>query len=153
MAALHRQALASVADNETLNDPSQMMQNLVANADVADDMRTGLLSPTTWMGSDVSVAVRSSATGEDHGRDASFAGMNRTLTNVTGDDDLVSGRPGLRDVVIRPACPGHPASRGFTGEHAMAVVVQQMIASERSGVPFTADPNTGQREHVVVEAA
>ena len=33
----------------------------------------------------------------------------------------------------------------------MAVVVQQMIASERSGVAFTADPTTDATDRVVVE--
>ncbi len=35
----------------------------------------------------------------------------------------------------------------------MAVVVQQMIASERSGVAFTTDPSTGEQQHIVIEAA
>jgi pyruvate,water dikinase len=35
----------------------------------------------------------------------------------------------------------------------MAVVVQQMIASEQSGVAFTTDPSTGEQDHLVIEAA
>ncbi len=152
LAALHRQALERVADNDTLNRLSQKMQDLVAKAGVTDDVRAGLLSAYRRMGSEVSVAVRSSATGED-GRDASFAGMNRTLTNVVGDDDLVEAVRDCWMSLFGPRVLAYRASRGFTGEPAMAVVVQQMIASERSGVAFTADPSTGERGHVVVEAA
>ena len=35
----------------------------------------------------------------------------------------------------------------------MAVVVQAMLASERSGVCFTVDPSTGDRNHIVIEGA
>lgn len=35
----------------------------------------------------------------------------------------------------------------------MAVVVQQMVASDKAGVAFTADPSTGARDRVVIEAA
>ncbi len=45
------------------------------------------------------------------------------------------------------------ASQGLTEEPAIAVVVQQLVASERAGVLFTADPSTGDRSRIVVEGA
>ena len=56
-------------------------------------------------------------------------------------------------LVVQPRVITYRASRKFTADPAMAVVVQQMINSEQSGVAFTADPNTGARDRVVVEAA
>lgn len=88
LAALHREALASVDDGARLSELCGRMQHLVAKAGVGEDVRGQLLSAYRRLGADCVVAVRSSATGED-GRDASFAGMNRTLTNVTGDDAVV----------------------------------------------------------------
>ena len=44
-------------------------------------------------------------------------------------------------------------SRGMPAEMPVAVVVQRMIASKKSGVMFTADPATGESDHVVIEAA
>ena len=41
----------------------------------------------------------------------------------------------------------------MTAEPAIAVVVQEMIPSERSGVMFTLDPSTGETDHIVIEAA
>ena len=41
----------------------------------------------------------------------------------------------------------------MTAEPAIAVVVQRMVNSERSGVMFTADPATGDRSHIVIDAA
>jgi len=45
------------------------------------------------------------------------------------------------------------ATRGVDVEPAIAVVVQQMADSERSGVMFSVDPATGNRDHVVIEGA
>ena len=45
------------------------------------------------------------------------------------------------------------AGRGFTEEPAIAVVVQRMVQPDTAGVMFTADPSTGSRDHLVIEAA
>ncbi|MGZ3442544.1 MAG: phosphoenolpyruvate synthase, partial [Polyangia bacterium] len=104
------------------------------------------------LGANTSVAVRSSATMED-AAGSSFAGMNESFTNIVGDDALV-------DAVVRcwmsawaERVLAYRSSRGLDDEPAIAVVVQRMVASERSGVLFTADPTTGDRERIVIEAA
>ena len=43
--------------------------------------------------------------------------------------------------------------KSLTAEPAIAVVVQEMVPSERSGVMFTVDPSTGETDHIVIEAA
>ena len=45
------------------------------------------------------------------------------------------------------------AERGLTDEPAIAVVVQHLVEAERAGVMFTADPATGDRTRLVIEAA
>ena len=82
--------------------------------------------------------MRSSATGED-GADASFAGMNATFTNVCGEQELIDAVQRCWASLFSPRVVTHRASRKFTTDPAMAVVVQVMIASERAGVAFTAD--------------
>ncbi|OBJ05569.1 phosphoenolpyruvate synthase [Mycobacterium alsense] len=152
LASLHREALAQVDDGARLSELCRRMQSLVFAAGVSVEVRDQLLSSYHRLGADCVVAVRSSATGED-GRDASFAGMNRTLTNVTGDDALIEAVKQCWASLFSPRVLTYRATRGFTADPAMAVVVQQMIASERSGVAFTSDPSTGDPSHVVIEAA
>ena len=152
LAALHREGLTKVDDSARLSELCQRMRNLVAQAGVSDDVRDQLLASYHALGSNCVVAVRSSATGED-GRDASFAGMNQTLTNVTGDNGLLEAVKECWASLFTPRVITYRATRGFTADPAMAVVVQQMIASERSGVAFTTDPSTGEPEHIVIEAA
>ncbi|MDX1886004.1 phosphoenolpyruvate synthase [Mycolicibacterium sp. 120270] len=152
LSALHREALDNFADTGRLTELCERMQGLVHKAGVDDAIQRLILSAYHRLGDGAVVAVRSSATGED-GADASFAGMNATITNVSGDD-------GLLDAVLRcwmslfsPRVITYRASRGFTSDPAMAVVVQQMVDSEKAGVAFTADPSTGAQDRVVIEAA
>lgn len=142
LAALHREALAQVDNSARLAELCQRMQKLVSKAGVSDDVRAQLLDSYAKLGSNCVVAVRSSATGED-GADASFAGMNRTLTNITGGEDLIDAVTQCWASLFSPRVITYRSSRGFTADPAMAVVIQQMVASEKSGVAFSADPSTG----------
>ena len=114
-------------------------------AALADDVRERMNA----LGPDVRVAVRSSATAEDS-TDTSFAGMNETFTNVRGPDVL--GR--ITDCwasLFGERVASYRVDRGLFDEPAIAVVVQQMVASDRSGVMFTVDP--AERGQIVIEAA
>ncbi|PVZ06348.1 phosphoenolpyruvate synthase [Actinomycetospora cinnamomea] len=98
------------------------------------------------------VAVRSSAVGED-GAQASFAGMNASFTNVRDADELVARIVDCWASLFGARVVAYRAARGYTAEPAIAVVVQAMVPAQRAGVAFTADPRTGERGTVLVEAA
>jgi phosphoenolpyruvate synthase/pyruvate phosphate dikinase len=98
------------------------------------------------------VAVRSSATAEDLA-EASFAGQLDTVLNVAGDEELVAAiercwasLDSERAVAYRNA---HGIERGVVG---MAVVVQRMVEPRAAGVMFTANPITGTRSEIVIDA-
>ncbi len=99
------------------------------------------------------VAVRSSATTEDL-PDASSAGQLDTVLGVTGVPELMAAIAkcwdslhGTRAVAYREAHGvGHAAAR-------MAVVVQRMVDPAVAGVLFTANPLTGRRTEMMVDAA
>ncbi len=152
LAAAHREALTKVGDSSHLGELCERMQSLVLKAGVTDDVRDLMLAAYRRLGPGAVVAVRSSATGED-GRDASFAGMNATFTNVTGDDGLIDAVQRCWASLFSPRVITYRASRGFAADPAMAVVVQLMIPAEQAGVAFTADPTTGATDRVVIEAA
>jgi pyruvate, water dikinase len=152
LSALHREALAEVADTTHLTELCEWLQGLVHKAGVTDAVRDQLVAAYHKLGPDAAVAVRSSATGED-GRDASFAGMNATITNITGDDALIDAVLQCWMSLFSPRVITYRASRGFTADPAMALVVQQMVDSEKAGVAFTADPSNGALDRVVIEGA
>jgi pyruvate,water dikinase len=99
------------------------------------------------------VAVRSSATAEDT-ESASFAGMNETLLNVRGADALLDAVRACWSSLFGARTIYYRAKRGFSqAEMDIAVVVQRQIQSTRSGVMFTIDPSTGDRDRLVIEGA
>jgi len=55
--------------------------------------------------------------------------------------------------LFSPRVITYRASRDFTADPAMAVVVQQMVDSEKAGVAFTAYPSNGAQDRVVIEGA
>ncbi|MBU2547095.1 MAG: hypothetical protein KKB20_01670 [Proteobacteria bacterium] len=97
-------------------------------------------------------AVRSSGTAEDLG-EASFAGQHETYYYVDRDRILEMVRH-CWSSLFSPEAVSYRTTQGI--DHAgvfMAVVVQEMIPSEVSGVTFTANPVTGSREEVVTESS
>ena len=98
------------------------------------------------------VAVRSSATAEDL-PGAAFAGQQDTFLDVVGE-------PALLDAVCRcwaslwsERAVAYRERRAIDDAAVrMAVVVQRMIPAEVAGVVFTANPVTGDRAELVVDA-
>jgi pyruvate,water dikinase len=119
---------------------------------LADRIR-GAHAELTGEDREVAVAVRSSATAEDT-ESASFAGMNETLLNVRGADSLLAAVRTCWSSLFGARTIYYRAKRGFSqAEMDIAVVVQRQIQSTRSGVMFTIDPSTGERDRLVIEGA
>ena len=145
-------ATLDVDDHTALAAGSAHLAELVRGASVTAELRHDVLDAYHELGESIPVAVRSSATSEDTA-DASFAGMNQTFTNVAGDDDVISRIVDCWASLHGERAVAYRRGRGVVEEPAIAVVVQQMVDSERSGVMFTADPSTGDRERIVIEGA
>jgi pyruvate,water dikinase len=83
----------------------------------------------------------------------SFAGMNETFTNVRGEADLLQAIVRCWASVWGKRVIAYRKSQQIDQEPAIAVVVQQMVDADRSGVMFTADPASGNRGRIVIEGA
>ncbi len=98
------------------------------------------------------VAVRSSATAEDL-PGLSFAGQQDTFLNVVGHDALIEKVRACWSSLWTARAIGYRVRNGISHQQAgMAVVVQAMVNARASGVMFTANPVTGLRGEVVIEA-
>lgn len=98
------------------------------------------------------VAVRSSATAEDL-PGLSFAGQQETFLNVIGDQALLDAVKKCWAGLWSARAIGYRVRNKISHlDAALAVVVQEMISSEASGVMFTANPLTGVRDEIVIEA-
>ena len=149
-----RSLLAAVSpdDPKSLERAASEAHDLIAATGVPAALAETVLAAYHRLGSGKAVAVRSSGTMEDTAG-TSFAGMNATFTNVAGDEELLrrvvdcwASLYGQRVIFYR-------AKQALAEEPSLAVVVQEMIPSERSGVIFTADPSSADASHLVIEAA
>jgi rifampicin phosphotransferase len=96
-------------------------------------------------------AVRSSASDED-GDSASFAGQYVSVLNVTDLAGVVAAIHECEASLESVRAQAYRDAKGGEGAQSMGVVVQAMIAPKAAGVLFTADPVTGRRDRVVVDA-
>lgn len=105
--------------------------------------------------SDLSVAVRSSATAEDL-PDASFAGQQETFLNVRGLENVLHA---IRDVfasLFNDRAISYRVHHGFAHEEvALSAGIQEMVRSDTgaSGVMFTMDTESGFRDVVFITAS
>jgi phosphohistidine swiveling domain-containing protein len=99
------------------------------------------------------VAVRSSATAEDL-PEASFAGQHDTVLGVSGAHDLLTAIATCWASLHSPRAVAYRETHDIDHDTVrMAVVVQRMVDAEVSGVLFTANPLTGNRTEMMVDAA
>ena len=151
LARRHAAALAAGDEPGQSAESCHEMRQLVREAGLPSELRDEVLAAYTRLGPDATVAVRSSATGEDSAG-ASFAGMNASFTNVCGGTAVLERLVDCWASTFSPRVVAYRAGRGFNAEPAIAVVVQRMVEADSSGVIFTADPRTGDRRTLIVEA-
>lgn len=153
-----RAELRAICERRDPDDPAQLRERashgraLVRGAGIPHGLREAILEAYHRFGAGTRVAVRSSATVEDTA-DTSFAGMHESFTNIEGDNALLERVVDCWVSLFGERVVSYRASRAIVSEPAIAVVVQEMVNAERSGVMFGADPATGDRERVVIEAA
>jgi pyruvate,water dikinase len=99
------------------------------------------------------VAVRSSATAEDL-RGAAFAGQQDTYLDVVGEEAVIDAvRRCWGSLWTDRAIAYRNRIKIDSADVGIAVVVQRMINAHVAGVMFTADPISGDRETIMVEAS
>jgi pyruvate,water dikinase len=139
-------------DSKALAEAEARAQELILETEMPEDLREEILASYEEVGDEEAfVAVRSSATAEDL-PDASFAGQQETFLNVTGEDLLDRVKRCWASLFTQRATY-YRQQQGFDHDVVdIAVVVQQMVEAEKSGVMFTSHPSTGEPE-IIIEAA
>ena len=131
---------------------SDAIQALFADHDLSAET-TAEISRAYGSLNDAPVAVRSSANAEDL-PGLSFAGQQETYLNVKGADEVVAAVRNCWASLWTPQAISYRHQNGIDqGSVAMAVVVQVMVPSQVSGILFTANPATGERSEIVVNAS
>jgi len=102
---------------------------------------------------DFIAAVRSSAVDED-GATASFAGQHETYLNIVGADAIIQAVTRCWESARSEHALDYRRQQGLSVAHPpIAVLVQQLIAADVATVVFSANPITGNRDEVVINAS
>ncbi|WP_227378185.1 phosphoenolpyruvate synthase [Haladaptatus halobius] len=141
-------------DSGALAEAQQRAHDLIMGTELSESVREEILEAYQSIGDDgeeAFVAVRSSATAEDL-PDASFAGQQETFLNVTQERLLNCVKECWASLFSQRAIY-YRNRQGFSHDEVdIAVVVQQMVDAEKSGVMFTSHPSTGEPQ-IIIEAA
>jgi phosphohistidine swiveling domain-containing protein len=99
------------------------------------------------------VAVRSSATAEDL-PGAAFAGQQDTFLNVLGEQAVIRAVVECWASLWTDRAISYRQRQGIDPHQvAIAVVVQEMVPADTAGVLFSANPVTGERREIVIDAS
>ncbi|MFC6992280.1 PEP/pyruvate-binding domain-containing protein [Haladaptatus sp. GCM10025707] len=139
-------------DSKALAAAAERASELILETELPEELREEILKAYRNLGDgEAFVAVRSSATAEDL-PDASFAGQQETFLNIREDELLEKVRECWASLFTQRAIY-YRQQQGFEHHKVnIAVVVQQMVDSKKSGVLFTSHPSTGE-PRVIIEAA
>ena len=105
------------------------------------------------LGESARVAVRSSATAEDL-PDASFAGQQETYLNVQDIEDVLIYICHCYASLWGDRAVSYRFNQGYNQSFvAIAVVIQEMVESEKAGVLFTLNPVTQNKDEMQINAS
>ena len=146
-----------VDDTAALTRTGAHIRQMILGTSLPSGLREAV--GTAWNrmtnGEDISVAVRSSATAEDL-PEASFAGQQDTLLNVTGLDNVIAAIHLIYASLFNDRAIAYRVHRRFDHRQvSLSVGVQRMVRADlaSSGVMFTLDTESGFRDLVLITSS
>jgi pyruvate,water dikinase len=140
-------------DIKTVRTVGKQVRETLLKMDIPKDVADDCIKIWQNMGSSDAYSVRSSATAEDL-PDASFAGQQDTYLNIIGESDLLDAIKRCWVSLFTDRAILYRYQNEFDHKEVkLSVVVQKMVLSEKSGILFTADPLTGHRHTLTIDAS
>ena len=157
-------------DTKQLDEVTKKIRELILNAEIPKEMQEEILESYDSLDTraldkaqgsaldilknstePVFVAVRSSATTEDLA-EASFAGQQDSFVNIKGNEKLLEHIKKCFASLFTSRATYYRNKQGFKDvQTSLAVVIQRMVDSDKSGVIFSKDPSY-KREEILIEA-
>ena len=138
----------------TLEEASSRIRELFAQHVMPDDIAEAIRQAYAGLGKgEVPVAVRSSATAEDL-PEASFAGQQETYLNMHGEAMVLDAVKRCWASLWTARAIAYRTRQGIAPDSVvLAVVVQELVPADASGVLFTANPISGKRDEMMITAS
>src|SRR3989344_1671937 len=156
---------------QAIMNASEKIQRIILNTEMPDEIKSEIVENYDNLNIDeglknlggsalslvkagkdpVFVAVRSSATAEDL-PDASFAGQQASFLNIKSNKNVIEAVKKCWASLFTARAIFYRVKNNFEHDKVfIAVVVQKMVNSDKSGVMFTVNPSTNENE-ILIEA-
>lgn len=141
------------SDLAQVNKAETTIQSLICASPMPASVRDAIVNGYEALGTDMPVAVRSSATAEDL-PDASFAGQQDTYLWVVGVEAVLEKVRDCWASLYTARAIVYRAQNNIPSDDVkISVAVQKMVNSRTAGVAMTLDPATGDRTKIVIDAS
>ena len=152
-ALLEQLSLLTVEDAEKVPDISRKIRDAIEGTRIGKEIEEAIANHLLKLVDTHAYAVRSSATAEDLAG-ASFAGQQDTYLNIIGQEAILKHMSKCWASLFTDRAVIYRIQNRFDHRKvSLSVVIQKMIFPETAGIMFTADPVTGNRKIVSIEAS
>ncbi len=150
---LEQLSLLKPEDRDKIASLTRELRERIEAAHIPADIEAEITRHLTRLGAANAYAIRSSATAEDLPH-ASFAGQQDSYLNVIGKEAILQHIGKCWASLYTERAVIYRMQNGFDHWQVyLSVIVQRMVPAQVSGIAFTADPITGNRKRLTIEAA
>ncbi|RRJ65774.1 phosphoenolpyruvate synthase [Paenibacillus oralis] len=150
---LDRLTMLKVEDRDQIGEISKKIRQAILDVEIPSDVVKAVSHYLSRFGEELGFAVRSSATAEDLPH-ASFAGQQDSFLNITGIDAILQHIRKCWASLFTDRAVIYRMQNGFDHRQVyLSVIVQRMVFPQASGILFTADPMTGNRKQLSIDAS
>ncbi|MEK4358172.1 phosphoenolpyruvate synthase [Paenibacillus sp. FSL M7-1455] len=151
-ALLHRLTMLNAEAREQMGEISREIRQTILDVEIPSDVADAVVRYLSRFGEEQAFAVRSSATAEDLPH-ASFAGQQDTYLNIIGVDAILQHIRKCWASLFTDRAVMYRMQNGFDHRQVyLSVIVQKMVFPQASGILFTADPMSGSRKLLAIDA-
>ena len=147
--------VTNVDNPEELASASRKIQKIIITGKIPEEVGREVIAgykKLSGLFRQALVAVRSSATAEDL-PSASFAGQQATFLNIKGEANLINALRSCWASLFTPRAIFYREENKIAHEKVkISVIVQKMVQSQVSGVIFTIDPVSNEKDKIIIEA-
>lgn len=148
-----KRMIEELNDSDDIEAASEKIRELIRNTDLSKALVDVIESAFNTIGKDKSYAIRSSATAEDL-PNASFAGQHDSYLNIISFENVLEHIKMCWASLFTTRAIVYRYQNNFKhSDVKLAVIVQELINSESSGVMFTADLITSNRRVLSIDAS
>lgn len=152
-ALLDQLTMLKIEDRDQISIVSRKIRQNIMEVKIPSDVEKEVTHYLSQFGDEHAYAVRSSATAEDLPH-ASFAGQQDTYLNIIGKEAILQHISKCWASLFTDRTVIYRMQNGFDHRQvSLSVIIQKMVFPQASGVLFTADPITSNRNLLSIDAS